>query len=238
MARSIAREASKRPELNTEDELMEKAGRLAAWASNNRPVVIMVAIAVVALIAAGIQYRNYQVSATEKGAVHLAQLRLTAGAADPSRQIEGLQTFVAQFGATPVGNQGRIMLAELELQRDSTAAAIAVLQEVVAGADDSPTYYSALQMLAGAHEQAGDVESALRRYAELAEEARFEYLRRIAGMAQGRLLASDGRLEEAAAVYERLIGDSGEDVTASAYATIRLAELQARMQGTSGEQAE
>ncbi|MEE9206819.1 MAG: tetratricopeptide repeat protein [Gemmatimonadota bacterium] len=235
MARSIAHEAHKRPELNTEDAVMEKAGRFAAWASENRASVIMLSIAAAAVIAAGVYYRTYQISVADRAAVQLAQLRLSSGAADPNQQREGLRTFVAQFGGTHAGHQGRIMLAELELQRDSTAAAIEVLEQVVADAGESPTYYSAVQMLAAAHEQSGDVEQALRRYAELADNARFDYLRRIAGMAEGRLLASEGRLEEAAAAYDRLIADSGDDVTAGAYATIRLGELRAQM-GAAGSE--
>lgn len=235
MARSIAREAHKRPEVDTEDAVMEKAGRFAAWASANRASVVMLSIAAAALISAGVYYRTYQVSVTEAGAVQLAQLRLSAGAVDANQQREGLRTFVAQFGGTHAGHQGRIMLAELELQRDSTAAAIEVLEDVVATADESPTYYSAVQMLAAAHEQAGNVEQALQRYSELADNARFDYLRRIAGMAEGRLLASEGRLEEAAAAYERLVNDAGDDVTAGAYATIRLGELRAQIAGGTGE---
>jgi predicted negative regulator of RcsB-dependent stress response len=212
--------------VDTEDRIMRRIAATTAWAEENRQLATMAVLAILAVGAGGFIYLNYRADLAERAAVRLDELRLVSQSAPPEQLRAELAAYVDQFSSTPHGDEARLFLAEMELQRDSAAAAIRLIEPVVDPADD-PLGYNAAWMLAVAEEQRGNLEAAAAWYERLARVAPHEFQRRGARAARARLHAYAGEYAAAEAIYGELA--AAEDVAGDPelYA-LRLGEVRAR----------
>lgn len=212
--------------VDTEDRIMETFASMSVWAQRNRRLATMLVVGVVLMAAAGIYYVRYRAQLAERAAVRLDEIRLTTRAAAPAQIRDELGVFIDQFGSARQADEARLMLAELELQRDSADRAIRIL-EPVADPAGGPMGVHAAMMLAIAEEQRGDRDGAVRRYRRLAESAPFEFQRRDAKAAVARLEYYAGNYREAEQLYGELAEDdeAGDD---QAFYRVRLGEVRAR----------
>ena len=226
MAKSMARE--KRPQqVDTEDHITERVLEAAAWAEQHRRAVIIGGIALVAVVAAAFYYQDYREKLVERASVRFQELQISAQSADLETIRGELGLFIDQYPGTGYANQARVVLAELELRRDSLGAAIAALEPVADLASGDPLAFTAAEMIAAAYEQGGDAERALEWYERIRSEALFDYHRHFAMGEQARIHTTAGRYGEAIALYEDLIAEVEDDPTGRQMYRVRLGEVRA-----------
>lgn len=205
---------------------MERVAKASAWTAENRRVATVALLALLAAGAAGFIYLNYRADIQERAAVRLDEIRMSSRGAPLPQLRSELATYVRQFGATPQGDEARLLLAEMELQRDSVANAIRLLEPVVDLRED-PIGYNAGWMMAVAEEQRGNLEAAERWYERLADAARHGFQRRRARAALARLHTYAGEYAAAEAIYEELAAEETAAADAQFYA-VKLGEVRAR----------
>lgn len=212
--------------IDTEDRVMETVARVSRWMQENRRVTTLALVAVVAAVAAGFVYLNYRSDLRERAAVRLDEIRLSSRNMTPAQLRTQLTTYVDQFGSTHQADEARLLLAEMQLDQDSVARAVQLLQPVV-DLDAHPIGYNAGWMMAVAEEQRGDPEAAARWYERLADAARHDYQRRRARAARARLYEYAG---DYAAAEEILADLAAEDdgVDDADFYGVQLGEVRAR----------
>lgn len=229
MAKSIAKK-TKREQVDTEDRIMESVASVTMWAQRNRRMATLAVLAVAAAIVAGGIYIRYKADLNERAAVRLDALKLSAQGQAPEVLRADLAVFIAQFDGTAEAAEARVFLAEMELRRDSLAAAIATLRPIADPAVGTPIAYHATAMLAAAQERLGDADAAMRTYRELESAALYPYQRRAARSAQARLHEYAGEYREA----ERILAELAEDEAGAAdgaFYALRLGQVRARARG-------
>lgn len=215
-----------RGQVDTEDRIMGRIAGIVAWAERNRRLASVVGLLILALGAGGFIYLNYRADLRERAAVRLDELRLASQGASPDQIRTELSTYIEQFGSTPQGDEARLLLAEMELQRDNVEAALRLIEPVVDPSVD-PLGYSAAWMLAVAEEQRGNLEAAARWYERLADAAPHDFQRRRARAARARLHVYAGEYGPAEAIYAELAATEDAGGEAELYA-VRLGEVRAR----------
>ncbi len=118
-----------------------------------------------------------------------------------------------------------MVLADLELRRDSLGTAIRILQPVADLSSGSPLAFTAAAMIASAFEQGGDTERSLNWHRRIEDGARFDYQRAEAMAARARILTAAGDYDAAATLYERLVAEAEEDPSGQNIYTVRLGEV-------------
>lgn len=206
-------------------------GRIAAataWAERNRQLAILAGLAILAIGAGSVIYLNYRADLAERAAVRLDEIRIVSQRAAPDELRSELSGYIEQFGSTPQGEEARLLLAEMELQRGDADAAIRAVEPVV-DPDDHPLGYNAAWIVAVAEEGRGDLAAAARWYERLAASAQHEFQRRRARAARARIHVYAGEYAEAEAIYAELAAaeDGGAGEQAELYA-VKLGEVRAR----------
>lgn len=207
---------------------MGRIASVTAWAEKNRQLATMTILAILAIGAGGVIYLNYRADLAERAAVRLDELRIVSRSASPDELRSQLATYIEQFGSAPQGDEARLLLAEMELQRGNADAAIRLIEPVV-DPENEPLGYNAAWMLAVAEEQRGDLEAAAGWYERLARVAPHEFQRRRARAALGRLHLYAGEYGAAEAIYAELVAseNAAVDGEAELYA-VKLGEVRAR----------
>jgi predicted negative regulator of RcsB-dependent stress response len=224
MPRALAKQT--RPEtLDTEDRIMERFLQLAAWMEQHRPIVLAMAIVAVGLAVAGYYYVGYRAKLAERASVRLQEIRLSASGGDFETVRSDLQVYIERFGGTGYGNEARLLLGQLELQRDSLRAAIRALEPAADLRPQSPIAFAAAGMIAAAYEQGGNTDEALDWYRRIEAAARFDYQRQDAMAEQARLQLGAGHYDEGVSLYDALAAEAEED--AQTLYRVRLGEARA-----------
>ncbi len=211
----------RREEISQEDAVLGFLETAAAWMQVHTRVVISMVVAIGLLVGGVFYYRSYRQSLRAAAAIELNQLRGTLTPADASPRLTG---FIARFDGTPSAVDGRLLLARLQLRTGQPRAVITTLDPILSEPADRPTGYAVAILLAESYKEVGDPDRALAKLDEIIREAYVPYQRHRALAERGRLLAELGRLEEAAATYERLIEEEG--ATDDLY-RVRLGEIEA-----------
>jgi len=224
MTKPMARE--KRPQqIDTEDHVTERVLEAVAWAEAHRRAVIAGAIVLVLVVAAAFYYTNYRNKLVDRASVRLQEIQITAQAADLETVRSELGLFIEQYSGTPYADQARIVLGELELRRDSLGLAIRALEPVAELGSAQPLSFTAMDMIAAAYEQGGDLERAAQWYDRLESAALFDYQRHAAMAEKARLHTLAGRYDEAAALYEQLVEEAQDDPAGQQLYAVRLGEV-------------
>lgn len=224
MAKSMARE-KRTQSIDTEDHITERALEAAAWAQRHRRVVTASGIVLVAVVAAAFYYQDYRQKLVERGSVRLQEIQISSQSADMETIRSELRLFIDQFSGTGYANQARVVLADLELRRDSLGAAIRVLEPLADRGRGDPLSFSAIGMIAAAYDQGGDADRSLEWYERLESDALFDYQRHDAMAEQARLHTTAGRYEDAISLYERLVEEVEEDPAGLDVYAVRLGEV-------------
>lgn len=214
--------------------------RTIQWVRENRTVVTAGAVVAILAVGAGLYYQNYRADVRRQAAGQLQELQTTMQAGvSPDTLARSVRSFIDRYGDTRYGDEARLIMARIHLANEGWQDAIATLRPLADEyAADVPTGYAARKLLAAAHEGAGDAASALELYTELAEDAQFAFQRHEAAANRGRLVAEQGRLEQAEGIFARLVAEA--DTAAGGVAPedlrtyrVRLGEVRARMSGPS-----
>jgi predicted negative regulator of RcsB-dependent stress response len=211
----------RREEGSREDAILVFLDTAAAWARVHTRIVISVVVAIGLLVGGVFYYQSYRQSLRAAAAIELNQLR---GTLTPADAIPRLTGFIARFEGTPSAVEGRLLLARLQLRTEEPRAAIQTLDPILSEPTDRPTGYAVAILLAESYKEVGEPDRSLAKLDEIIRDAYVPYQRHRALAERGRLLAELGRLEEAAATYERLTEEEG--ATDDLY-RVRLGEIEA-----------
>lgn len=226
MAKKMARE-KRSGQIDTEDHVTERVLEAAAWAENHRRAVIAGAIALVLVVAAAFYYQDYKSKLVERASVRLQEIQMSAQSADMETIRSELRIFIDQYSSTPYASQARVALGDLELRRDSLGLAIQALRPVADLGADNPLSFTAMKMIAAAYEQGGETDEAIQWYEKISSDAMFDYQRHLGMAEEARLHTAAGRYSDAAALYEQLVADAGEDPAGQQVYAVRLGEVRA-----------
>jgi predicted negative regulator of RcsB-dependent stress response len=232
MAESLARakKGEQRPPKTTEDKFVEGVLRGWRWMRQNARTAVLT-LACVAVIVAGVLYfRSYRQTVRERAAIELRDIRVNVGQ-DPVGSATRLESFVNRYDGTPSAEEGRLLLARLQIQYGQFAEAISTLGAIGASAD-APNGFAAHLLQASALRQQGDLDAALRTLEQVGRGARYGFQRRYARSVEGQYLLNAGRLEEAAAVWSALVAETEEPGERAAY-QLRLGEARGLLRAAS-----
>lgn len=220
-----------------EDFFVDSAQRAWKWVNENLTTFILLVAGLALVVLGTLYYVNFRASVSEQAATELAGLRMSGAA--PEAIIPELEAHVERFEGTESADEARIILGRLYLNSDQPAEAI----RAVAGVGvppDHPVGFAARSLRATAQEAAGAPDEALATWQSLAQNARFGFQRRQASAEAARIMADQGRLEEASAILTRIAEEAAGNPAEAGVYRIRLGEINARIRagGSGGEEAD
>lgn len=226
MTDAIAKPSKRKGPDPREDAFLRFVNRVLDWAQANLRAVLAVGVVLVLLAGAAVWYLNYQQNRQQEATRRLQSLRAAVTRGADSVGVDRFKSFLARYGGTDAARDARILLARLHLQRGDPEQAIETVRQATDRPPDTPEGYASRMLLAKAREASGDRKAALRTLEKLASGARFGFQRREAAAHRAEILVAMGRLEEAEAIYERLVEESGDGEAGQLYA-VRLGEVRA-----------
>ena len=208
-----------RKDLKSPDEFISTLGRATLWIKENR-VTVVAAVAVAFLALGGIfgtrAYFHWQETEASRDLwplMNQARENLQNPAGTDSEKLAQLeQSLAAQVKKHP-GTRAEVFaryyLGSIAYRRKDYDRSAAEFRSAIANGKEQRTVMDFLlrEGLAQALEAKGDVESAEKAYEEAASFANGE-LRTQAWMGQARLLAHQGRKDEAAAVFRKILAEN------------------------------
>lgn len=220
-----------------EDAFIRTVDRMVAWVRSNTVTVVVGAFALAVVVGGALWYASYQQNLEQRANQRLAQLRSEIATGQNPAPVAALETYLQQFGDTEAGMEARIVLARQQLATGQGSEAASTIQPAVeATSPDEPTGFATRRIQAQALEAAGRTEQALEVLSQLAEQARFDFQRRLASAERARILRDAGRLQESLAVYERLATET-EDTEATSLYAVRAGEIRGQLAGAEGDSA-
>lgn len=227
-AQSIAnRSARQRPPVE-DDVVLARALEWSQWARRNLQAVVAVLAVLAVLVGGLLYYRIYRSQRQARAAAEYMQLERTVNPANPALAARDLEQFVHKYDGTTPAAEAQMALAEMYLQQNQPAKAVAVLNGAEDRIDDSPVGAQAALLLAGARNAAGDAKSAIALYLTVAEKARLDLRKEEALENAAALRSQAGEYAGAAELYQRLVELAGEGSPQQQLYRMRLAEAQAR----------
>jgi len=208
-----------RKDLKSPDEFISTLGRVTLWIKENR-VAVIAALAVVSIALGGIfgtrSYFQWQeTKASRELWPHLNRARehLQSPTGADSEKLAQLEQLLAAHVNKHPGTRAavfaRYYLGSIAYLREDYDRSTAEFRSAIANGKEERTIMDFLlrEGLAQALEAKGDTESAEKAYGEAASFANGE-LRTQAWMGQARLLALQGRKDEAAAVFRKILAEN------------------------------
>jgi predicted negative regulator of RcsB-dependent stress response len=225
-AQSVAGSSRRPTTPDSDDAIVVRAIEFTAWAKRNVRLIIGVAIVAAVIVGGLLYWRMYQADRLERAAAEFVQLQQTVSSGNSQLAVRDMEQYVRRFEGTVYAEEARVALAQLHLQQDSAAKAVAVL----AGAEDridSPLGPQAALLLAAAQQAVGDNEAAVATYMAIADEAELRFRVVAALEAAAQLHARTGNHVEAARVYQRLADLASEGSAERQVYEMRRAEAEA-----------
>jgi predicted negative regulator of RcsB-dependent stress response len=208
-----------RKDLKSPDEFISTLGRMTMWVKENR-VTVIAAFAVVFLVLGGIlgtrsYFRWQETKASRDLWPYLNQAReyLQSPTDTDSEKLAQLEQFlvahVNKHPGTRAAVIARYYLGSIAYRQEDYDRSASQFRSAIANGKEQRTIMDFLlrEGLAQALEAKGDTESAQKAYGEAASFANGE-LRTQAWMGQGRLLALQGRKDEAVAVFREILAEN------------------------------
>lgn len=227
MASPSAASRRPRPVVDPEDLLLVRAAEWTDWARRNVRLVIGVTVAALAFIAGLLYYQYSKNQRAERAATEFAAVQATGASGNVALAIRDLERFISRFGNTTEGNEARVALARVHLNRGEPRRAIAVLQPA-ARSLNTPFGPQAAMLLGAAQAEAGDRPAAIATYLRLAEGVDRGFQRDEAVRSAALLHEQAGEFKEAADLYRRLVEQSKEGSFERTFYEMRLAEAEGR----------
>src|SRR5690606_198538 len=113
-----------RRERHDEDVFVESVLEGSVWARQHGRTLAIAAIVLVVALAVGIYYRNYRSNIEDRAAAELNSVRQTVLSGNRHLALTDLRKFVASYGNTTAGEEGRIMLAQTHLSMNQPQEAV------------------------------------------------------------------------------------------------------------------
>lgn len=215
-----------------DDAFVASVLEVSTWAKRHQQKLVAGGIVLALALASGWYYIGYRASLTEQAVTELERVQATIGMGDSEGARGQLQTYLERFGGTPYALEARLLLGQLNLQAGEPEQAISAL-EPLRSSLQNPVAIQGLALLAAAYEEAGRTSDAVAAYRRVAAEADLDFQAHEALMNAGRLLAADGDLAGAEAVYGELLAELDDTHPMRGVVELRRAELAARAEARS-----
>jgi predicted negative regulator of RcsB-dependent stress response len=227
MAQSIASRPRRPQQGEPDDVVLARAVQFSEWARRNVTLIAIGAVLAVVLLAALFWYRTDRQRRLDDAAIAFLQVEQSVMTGDDAMAVRDLQLFVQQHGATPYGDEARVLLGQVHLRAERTSEAINVLRPVAERLDRSPVGVQAALLLGTAQEMAGDTEAATQTYLQVADESERLFQRQEALMNAALLMQQAGDHAGAAELYQRLVSTAEPGSNDRLMFEMRLAEAEA-----------
>lgn len=212
----------------TDDLFVAKVLEISQWSSRHRQVLTGLGIVLVVLIGGGIYWRSYKASLAEQATQELVTIQQTRALGDPQQAEADLQVYLQRFGGTPMADEARLLLGQLELETGNPQGAITALEPL--SGSRSPLGIQATYLLASAQEEAGNPEQAERLYLTVANRASLDFYVRDALAQAARIREDRGDYAGAAQLYEEVLTYIDENDPQRGVYELRLAEARTAQQ--------
>jgi predicted negative regulator of RcsB-dependent stress response len=210
-----------------EDVFVEKILESSKWAKANSQVLVIAGIALAILVAAGIYYRNWKATETQRAVAQLEQVQQSVQFGDQGSARAALDQYIQDFSDTPYALEARLLLGQLLLRDAKPDSAVDALAPAAREMDSQPIGIQAGFLMAGAYEEAGKMEDAERMYLRVANTAELEFQIREAMSGAARIRADRGDYSGAAELYEEVLAGMETTDPDRAHWEMKLAEMQA-----------
>ncbi|MEN8374456.1 MAG: tetratricopeptide repeat protein [Gemmatimonadota bacterium] len=197
------------------------------WFKRNSRVVTIAAIALFIVVAGGLYWVRYQRTLREAGSAQLSGIRQTVATGNTPLAMRDLTTFLDNFGATPSGGEGRLLMAQLLLVEGRNEEALQAASQLAADLRD-PLGPGAARLAAAAYEQMDRLPEAEQEFLRIAESAPRSFERHQAMADAARIRAQRGDAQGAADLYRQLLDSVPETDPQYPIIRLRLGEVEAR----------
>ncbi len=209
-----------------EDDLfVARVIEIGNWLKANQTAVVAGLVVLAVAVFGAIYYGNLRANNMERAANQLEEIHRSLALGDSEGAKDALVAYIDQFGNTPFGGEGRMLLAEIYLSSGSAEQAMAVLERMAASPRD-PLELQAAGVLAAAYEQVGRLADAEATYLRIADRSELSFQIRDALAAAARLRRDQGNTAGAAQLYQRLLDGLEENAPERGLWEMRLAEVQ------------
>lgn len=208
-----------------DDVFAARTLEFSGWVLKNRQALLGFGVALFVIIFGVVYFVNQSETRALAAAAELEQVTRTVVTNQLDREAgkAELGRFVERFEGTPFAEEGRLFLAQLHLDDDEAAEALAVLEQSGLGVNDG-LGYQIEYLRARALEQAGRLDEAAALYLQLANDAAMTFQEVDALEDAARLNLSLGNASQAAELYGRLIEIAPEGTQPRAIYEMRQAE--------------
>lgn len=210
-----------RRERHDEDVFVESVLEGSVWARQHGRILLIGGIVLFLALAAGIYYRNYRMNLENNAAAELNRVRQTVLSGNKQLAVTDLKSFVARFGKTGAGQEGRTMLAQMQLSLNRPQDAVTAIQPI---ADEQP---AAAFLLAAAYEALKQFDKAEQAYLKVADEARFGFEKREALERAAVLRMQNNNPAGAIELYNRAMETLPDDSPDRSIYEMRISEIRA-----------
>ncbi|MDH5591137.1 MAG: tetratricopeptide repeat protein [Gemmatimonadota bacterium] len=194
------------------------------WTRANQQMLTIAGIVVVLVIAVVVYMGNVREAAADEAARRLDEIHGMVAFQDPEGATRALVLFVDQFGGTPYGGEGRLLLGDLYLRSGQADKAVAVL-EPLGKSPRSPLELQAGVLLGAAYEENGDADEAETVYLRVGDRSELDFEVRGALANAARLRAQRGDVAGAVELYDRVIDTFEESAPGRSVYEMRRQEL-------------
>lgn len=199
----------------------EQIQKIRQWWSENGAFVIAGLVLGIGGLTGWNFWQSWQLSQAEEAAAIYQELVATVDGGDRESAMSGLDTLLADYGRTPYADQGRLMIARLNVEQGDLATAAELLQALVDGTRDQELERIGRVRLARvliADERADEALDALDLDRAGIFMARFHELR-------GDILADRGETEAAREEYGLALADAASGVVDAQAVRLKLDAL-------------
>lgn len=210
-----------------DDVFIAKILEIGNWLKSNQQAVTIGLVVIVVGVASAIYYRNYQATLANQAANQLEEIHQSVALGDREGAKNQLAVFLQRFDGTPYAGEARMLLGELYLSTNDAQQALAVLEPLSASPRE-PLELQAASLLGAAYEQDGRWADAEATYLRIADRSDLDFQVRDALADAARVRASQGNIEGAAQLYQRILDGLDENAEDRGTYEMRLAELNAK----------
>lgn len=213
--------------VSSEDLMMARAAEFGQWARANIRAIVIGAVVLGLLVAGLLAYRVSQAQRQERAAVEFMQLERSVNAQNPQLAAKDLERFVTKYDGTNTAEEARVTLAQMYMEQNLPAKAIATLKGAESKVDDSPVGPQAALLLGAAQLAAGNAKAAVETYLAVSKDAPLEFHRLEALENAAAVRAQTGDHRGAAELWQQLAESAEKGSPQRALYEMRAAEAQA-----------
>lgn len=211
-----------------DDVFVANVLEFSGWARKNSQLLILIGVALVVAIFAGVYYMNWRQGQSEMAVAELERIAQSIGQTDPEASRISLEQYIERFGGTRNEGEARLLLGQLYLDGGQPGQALETLQESSASLRD-PLGVQIATLRARAMEAQSRFADAEALYLRIADQAELGFQRIGALEDAARLRMEQENYAGAVELYERLLAEEEHSLEDEGILQLRLGEARAHL---------